>query len=235
MDGAGLGIWTKKKLGAAALCLWAGAAGAGGLPALPEEAHDVWAAVGRVNAVGFRTRGMCSGVLVAPDRVLTAGHCLFRETGQRVAVGDLHFVAGWHRGHARGDRRVVEALLHPLAVEDGRIDPGHDLALLRLESAMDIAPLPLLGRDLVSGPYAVLGYQGSRPHVLGGRFDCDLELRKFSLAMTRCAVEHGASGGPMLGKVGDGWRVVGVVSAIAGDRTLVPRALDWVAEEIGDR
>lgn len=218
----------------AALTLWAGTAAAQGLPGLPEEAHDVWAAVGRVNAGGFRTRGMCSGVLVAPDRVLTAGHCLFRGDGQRVPLEDLHFVAGWHRGTARGDRRVVEARLHPKAIEDGRIDPGHDLAVLRLADPMEIAPVPLLGRDLVPPPYAIVAYEGSRPHVMGGRFDCDLELRKFSLAMTHCAVEHGASGGPVLGHTEAGWRVVGVVSAVAGEWTLVPRALDWVAEQVAD-
>ena len=231
-----MGIWAKKKTGGLALVLMAGMGGgvagmavAEGLPALPEEAHDIWAAVGRVNAGGYRSRGMCSGVLVAPDRVLTAAHCVFRDDGRAVAVEDLHFVAGWHRGRARDDAGVVAVALHPQALEDGRIDPGHDLALLQLDRALEIAPIGLMGRRMAAGPFALVAYQGSRPHVMGGRFDCALRLQTFSLALTTCPVEGGSSGGPLMGQVDGQWAVVGVVSARAGGWTLVPRALDWVA------
>ena len=45
-------------------------------------AYDVrgWEAVGRLN-IGWG--GMCTGALIAPNIVLTAGHCLFdKETGE---------------------------------------------------------------------------------------------------------------------------------------------------------
>lgn len=225
-------IFAKMKWGAVALLVLGGAAWAEGLPALPEEAHAIWAGVGRVNAGGYRSRGMCSGVLVARDRVLTAAHCLFRDDGRRVPLGDLHFVAGWHRGRAVADSGVVRAELHPKALREGRLDPARDVAVLVLETPLEIAPVPLMGRDLSGPPFAIVAYQGSRPHVMGGRFGCDLRLQKMSLAVSSCAVEPGASGGPVMGQVDGDWRVVGVVSARAGDWTLVARALDWVAEVV---
>ena len=80
--------------------LWAlGLSGvcAQGLPIAP-EGLDL-RAVGRVNVAGYDSRRMCSGTLIAPDRVLTAAHCVLR--GNRpVRLEDLHFVAGWARGEA---------------------------------------------------------------------------------------------------------------------------------------
>ena len=219
-----LGLWA---------CLGVSGAAAQGLPALPEEAHRVWEAVGRVNAGGHRRRAMCSGVLVAPDRVLTAAHCLLRGDGRPVPLEDLHFVAGWHRGSAADDSAVVEAVMHPGALREGRLDPARDVAVLRLAEPLEIAPVPLMGRELVAAPYAIVAYQASRPHIMGGRFDCDLRLQKASLALTACGMEPGSSGGPVMGKVDGQWRVAGVVSARTAEWTLVARAMDWAAGEIG--
>jgi Trypsin len=56
--------------------------------AQPDPALD---AVGRVNHDG----GFCTGALIAPDRVLTAAHCLWDpRQRQLVRPGKLHFLAG---------------------------------------------------------------------------------------------------------------------------------------------
>ncbi|MEM8729806.1 MAG: trypsin-like peptidase domain-containing protein [Pseudomonadota bacterium] len=204
------------------------------LPLLPDGAASAWHAVGRVNAGGHRQRGMCSGVLVAPDRVLTAAHCLFRADGRPVPLDDLHFAAGWNRGRVVASSPVAAVEIHPKAIQDTTLDPARDLALLRLSTPLTVTPLPLLGRDLAEPPYAIVAYQRSRPHALSARFDCDLRLQKFTLALTSCAVEKGASGGPLLVQVDEVWHVAGVVSARGDGWTLVPRALDWVAQTLAD-
>jgi endopeptidase E len=78
----------------------------------------------------------CSGSLVAPGWVLTAGHCLPPHVGDRVVVG---------RQDLRGDdgqvRGVKRALRHKLYVDWSE---GHDVALLELDApVLNIAPVRL--------------------------------------------------------------------------------------------
>ena len=59
-----------------------------------------WTAIGRVNVLlGRSSRGFCTGVLVAPDKVMTAGHCLYDQAAKRwVRPEAVHFLAGAARG-----------------------------------------------------------------------------------------------------------------------------------------
>ncbi len=82
----------------------------------------------------------CSGTLIGPHTVLTAGHCVpsrgWREL--RVFFGDALGGAGTYIA-------VSDTLVHP------QLDPGslaHDLALLTLREAGPVPPLPLDPRTL---------------------------------------------------------------------------------------
>jgi hypothetical protein len=82
---------------------------------------------------------LCSAVLVAPDIVLTAAHCVLVET--------RYAVHGLDRNFRDVRREVVSLVLHPSfqAGTPPRTQPGIDLALLRLESPMGpgFEPMPL--------------------------------------------------------------------------------------------
>jgi trypsin len=79
----------------------------------------------------------CGGTLVASDRVLTAAHCASARTPRntRVVVGRED-----RRSQDGEVVRVAAIWVHPDYVS---ADQGSDVAVLKLEHAVDYAPLPL--------------------------------------------------------------------------------------------
>ena len=92
----------------------------------------------------------CSGVLIAPDLVLTAGHCGWNLTEVRLDTVD-------HSGEAGELVPVAEVWVH----ED--FYQTFDVALVRLETAASVAP-PRLGLSCMAG---VLLQDGGEAVVVG--------------------------------------------------------------------
>jgi secreted trypsin-like serine protease len=135
-----------------------------------------WSAVLAVRGPGpLPARASCSGVLVAPDEVLTAAHCVVGPDGRPLGARTLRSVEvhvgattlSTDPGTTRGVRRVQVhpgyALRPSPAAPDDPAASGatHDLAVLVLDSPVPTEPLRLATRRPPAGTPATLWSHGT--------------------------------------------------------------------------
>ncbi|MBP0481768.1 trypsin-like serine protease [Sagittula sp. M10.9X] len=199
------------------------------LAAVPAQAAEP--AVGRLNLSGYRHREMCTASLVAPDKVLTAAHCVtMPQDGRLKRLGDMTFVAGWDGQSHGGAARVAAVTVHPQAYREGRLDLAHDVALVTLARA--IAPAPLTtGSGGLPGPLTLMGYQKSAPHRLTETPFCYGEAAG-TLWRIRCRVEPGQSGGPVFAGGDASRRIVAVISAVSEEEALAVPLDAWLIDQL---
>jgi hypothetical protein len=178
------------------------------------------------------TGELCTGILIRPDVVLTAAHCVVDSAAYKVVGVDRKF-----RARAVG---VVAGLVHPTFVQGTtpRTQPGVDLALLNLQQPLGPAFRPVdLARvsRIGTGEYVTLAGFG----VTGERAKRTARvLRETQLVALgpvrvrnqvfvvadpdRLAESAGAgacrgdSGGPLLVQTASGPQLVGIVSWSSG-------------------
>lgn len=153
----------------------------------------------------------CSGTLVGPDLVLTAGHCV-----ADTPCAAMRLVFGWHT--------VAGGTLNPLTTADvyrcaryevSRLDEaGRDYALVRLDRAVDAArepaPIRQSNRRLAAGTAVTLiGYPSGLPAKIddGGQVTASRVADAFGFFATMDAF-GGNSGSGVFDAAG---RVVGVL------------------------
>ena len=166
---------------------------------------DPMAAAGRIERGD--SPGTCSAALIAPDLVITAGHC----------VGDpdrLLFRPGGRIGETAVP--VVDAIHHPL------YDPTHDptlwkfrfdFALLKLEREISPAvavPFPLGPSAKLNEVLFLVSWKDTpRPR----QRQCQVIPGYRGLVTLACAVRGGESGAPVLRMTPDGPGLVAVISS----------------------
>jgi V8-like Glu-specific endopeptidase len=214
------------------------------LAALPLRAEGLPPAIGRISYGGVPEPGaaVCSGVLVAPDLVLTAAHCV-REAAQNPE--SIQFSAGWSGdgagGTPSGQRQAAEVILLPDSGLAGTEQLLQDVALIVLEAPFPAESFPPLALAAAKeGPFTLIGFARSAPDRLPDPALCRPLARPPGLLALDCPVVSGNSGAPLLQRDGTGWRVVAVMVASANGgpvrswAVLPPAPLRLRIEDAGD-
>lgn len=175
-----------------------------------------WEAVGRVE---IGREGFCTGVLVATDLVLTAGHCIVsRKTNAPVDPATIRFRAGLRDGKSVAEAGVARTVVHPdYDVRDGdhlrRI--GSDIALLQLAqpipaatAAPFMAAVPTERRKV-----SVVSYARNRSDALSWQRECAVKGRHGGIAAFSCDVWFGSSGAPVFDTSGPRARILSIISS----------------------
>ncbi|HEX2552073.1 MAG TPA: trypsin-like serine protease [Microvirga sp.] len=175
---------------------------------------------------------LCTGVVIAPDLVLTAAHCVVERAAYRVVSVD--------RAFRPRTTRTVAIAVHPTFVPGTtpRTQPGIDLALLRLERPLgpDYTPLDprRAGRVGTGDAVTLAGYgiaaEGQRRTARTLRQTSLISVGPLQVANQVLVVVdpesmaaragagacRGDSGGPILVETRAGYQLSGIVSWSSG-------------------
>lgn len=165
-------------------------------------------------------RANCTGVLIAPDMVITADHCLTKgKDGTPADPRTLTFIAGLSGNDSAAKRRGTEIWLAPAFPPGIAARPFGDLGLLRLESpiAGDVArPVTVPPRGVQPGErLTVIGYPRADQTHASLLPACTVTHHAPPVVGLDCAAVSGFSGGAALALRDGEWTLGAVIVARA--------------------
>jgi len=181
-----------------------------------------WSTVARVRF----GHGWCSAVLIGPNLVATAAHCLWNKiTGRSMDVKALSVVVGWDRGMFIDGSKVLGVTVSPKWVPEemvryGSEQAGRDWALLELETPLgkEVGWVALSDSIKIGDPIAAVGYGEDRKHVAVAHQGCHITEHLPTGDWTHdCDAVHGDSGGPVFSWDGSAPKVIALTVARLGE------------------
>lgn len=175
-----------------------------------------------VGRVDVEDGGFCTGALIAPDLVLTAGHCVLNRDGSAVDAGRITFRPGLSYGAALVEAKVARTIVDPAY---RNIEPSpmemieRDVALLQLAEPIPssvISPFAV-ARPSNGDEVSVVSYAEGREEALSWQRVCHVVGREKTLIGFDCDVTFGSSGAPVLDRSGYRAKIVSIISAGATD------------------
>jgi protease YdgD len=175
-----------------------------------------------VGRVDVENGGFCTGALIAPDLVLTAGHCVMDANGAPVDAGRITFRAGLSYGTAIVEAKVARTITDPAY---RRVDPAPadmvaiDVALLQLADPIPSATISpfAVARPTNGDEVSVVSYAEGREEALSWQRVCHVIGREGPLIGFDCDVTFGSSGAPVLDRSGYRAKIVSIISAGSSD------------------
>jgi protease YdgD len=203
-----------------------------------------WNSIGHVNIDGYRRVVKCSGVLVQPNVVLTAAHCVIDpRTHTGFPPHRIHFVQNVHgtrmAGHAKAECLRFLSNYQPGSGDVQDLLPrrqrsvqhlARDVVAIVLADPLAVDSIPLLDlHDINLGLGLVhASYPADRRYRLMADFQCRLISTVQHLWITDCDTHPASSGGPIFARVGDILKLGAIVVGGAQKRvTLAVPATEW--------